>query len=165
MNKLINQQDMSRQQSVPRTRGHSRTNTQFNTIDAHIVQEGGPGSGAGRFRMRSRTPNTNQVRTAQQTRAGSVQRRVAELQSNQGGYSFQGSSSIQQNDYDTITASNYGARSHRKFVKKVDRRRGHSKSTLIAPASTVASTLSQHYGVGKGYVTGSQFAKGPAYHI
>ena len=44
-------------------------------------------------------------------------------------------------------------------------RRGHSKSTLVQPASTVASTLSNHYRVGRGFVTGSQFAKGPAYHI
>ena len=106
------------------------------------------------------------MKTANNSRGSSVQRRVAELQSNQGGYSFQGSSSIQQNDYDTITASNYGARSHRKFVKRGDRnRRGHSKSSLMAPASTVASTLSNHFGVGRAYLTGTNFAQGPAYHI
>ena len=60
------------------------------------MNDGGPGSGAGRFRMRSRTPNTNnvQVRTANNTIQYSV------------------------NDYDSVATSNYGARSHRKFVKR-----------------------------------------------
>lgn len=61
------------------------------------MKDGGPGSGAGRFRMRSRTPNqTNvQVRTVNNT----IQY-------------------VASNDYDSVVSSNYGARSHKKFVKR-----------------------------------------------